>query len=125
MVSIIRAGRRRSLWLASTVLIPLSSLAIPAAHAQQPASPDLLPPVDVSPSKPAAAPQPAAKPKPSRREAATRPTQQKPPEKPATPQEGIPNTAPTVVSPTGIVTPSNQVASSVTAVTAPYIATQQ
>ena len=124
MISIIRAGRRRSLWLASTILIPLSPFAIPAVHAQQPASPDLLPPVDVSPSKPAA-PKPAAKPKPNVRQAATRPTQQKPPEKPATPQEGIPNTAPTVVSPTGIVTPSNQVASSVTAVTAPYIATQQ
>ena len=51
MRSIIKAGIRRSFWLASTVLMPLSPFAIPAAHAQQSASPDLLPPVQVSPPK--------------------------------------------------------------------------
>src|SRR5579859_7349659 len=125
MYSIIRAGRRRSLWLASTVLIPLSPLAIPAAHAQQSASPDLLPPVEVSPPKPAAAPQPPAKPKPSRRQVAAKPTAPKPPEPPATPKPGVAASTTNVVSPTGIVTPINQVANSVTAITAQDIATQQ
>jgi len=48
MPSITRASARRSLWLASGVLIPLSPFAIPAAHAQQATSSDL-PPVAVSP----------------------------------------------------------------------------
>src|SRR5580704_8240642 len=125
MRSITKASARRSLWLASTVLIPLSPFAISAAHAQQSASPDLLPPVEVSPAKKPAATQPPAAQKPKSRQAAAKPNQQKPPEKPTTPQQGIPDTAPTVVSPTGIVTPTNQVASSVTAITAQDIATQQ
>src|SRR5580700_5539968 len=125
MSSIIEARARRSFWLASTVLIPLSPFAIPAAHAQQSASPDLLPPVEVSPPKRAETTQPPAAQKPKLRQTATRPNQQKPPENPATPQRGIPNTAPTVVSPTGIVTPASQVASSFTAITAQDIATQQ
>src|SRR5258707_11659580 len=98
MRSIINAGARRSLWLASTVLIPLSPLAIPAAHAQQSASPDLLPPVEVSPAKKPETTQPPAARKPKSRQAAAKPNQQKPPGKPATPQQGIPDTAPTVVS---------------------------
>ena len=125
MYSIIRAGRRRSLWLASTVLIPLSPFAIPAAHAQQSASPDLLPPVEVSPPKPAAAPQPAVKPKPNARQAAAKPKQQKPPEQPGAPQPGVPNPGQNVVSPTGIVTPINQVANSMSVITAQDILTQQ
>jgi iron complex outermembrane recepter protein len=48
MRSITKAGARRSLWFASTVLIPLFPLAIPVARAQQ-APPDQLPPVQVSP----------------------------------------------------------------------------
>jgi vitamin B12 transporter len=125
MSSIVKACARRSFWLASTVLIPLSPFVTPSAHAQQSASPDLLPPVEVSPPKRAETAQPPAGQKPKPRQAATRPNQQKPPEKPATPQQGIPNTAPTVVSPTGIVTPASQVASSFTAITAQDIATQQ
>jgi vitamin B12 transporter len=125
MYIITRARKRRSLWLASTVLISLSPFAIPAASAQQSASPDLLPPVDVSPPKPAAAPQPAVKPKPHARQAAAKPTAQKPPEQPATPKPGVANTTTNVISPTGIVTPINQVASSVTVITAQDIATQQ
>ena len=124
MRSIINASPR-SLWLASTVLIPLSPFSISAAHAQQSASPDLLPPVEVSPAKRPETTQPPATRKPKSRQASTKPNQQKPTEKPATPQQGIPDTAPTVVSPTGIVTPTNQVASSVTAITAQDIATQQ
>jgi vitamin B12 transporter len=125
MRSIINAGARRSLRLASTVLIPLFPLAIPAARAQQSASPDLLPPIEVSPAKKPETTQPPTGQKPKSRQNAAKPNQQKPPEKPATPQQGIPNTAPTVVSPTGIVTPTNQVANSVTAITAQDIATQQ
>jgi vitamin B12 transporter len=125
MCSIIKAGARRSFWLASTVLIPLFPLAIPAAHAQQSASPNLLPPVEVSPPKKPETAQRPAEQKPKSRQAATRPNQQKPAEKPATALQDIPNTAPTVVSPTAIVTPTNQVANSVTAITAQDIATQQ
>jgi vitamin B12 transporter len=125
MSSIIEARARRSFWLASTVLIPLLPFSIPAAHAQQSASPDLLPPVEVNPPKRAETAQPPATQKPKSRQAATRPNQQKPPEKPATPQPGIPNTAPTVVSPTGVVTPASQIASSFTAISAQDIATQQ
>jgi vitamin B12 transporter len=124
MYSIIKAGRRRSLWLTSTVLIPLSPFTISAAHAQQSASPDLLPPVEVSPPKPAAARQPPAKPKPGRRQAAAKPNQQKP-EQPAPPKPSAATSATNVVSPTGIVTPINQVANSVTVITAQDIATQQ
>ena len=125
MRSITKACARGSLWLASTVLIPLSPFAILVAHAQQSASPDLLPPVEVSPAKKPETTHPPAAQKPKSRQAAAKPTQQKPAEKPVTPQQGIPDTAPTVVSPTGIVTPTNQVANSVTAITAQDIATQQ
>ena len=89
MPPIIQTSTRRALWLASTVLIPLSPFATPGAHAQQSASPDLLPPVEVSPPKPAGAPQPAVKPKQNARQAAAKPTQQKPPEPPATPKPGV------------------------------------
>ncbi len=120
-----RRARRRS-FFASTILATVLPFAIPPAHAQQSASPNLLPPVEISPAQKPDSAQPPAGQKPKSRQAATRPNQQKPPEKPtATPQQGIPDTAPTVVSPTGIVTPTNEVASSITAVTAQDIATQQ
>lgn len=124
MRSITKASTQRAFWLASTMLIPLSPFALSTAHAQQSASPDLLPPVEVSPPKRVETVQPPARPKPSPRQAAAKPAP-KPPEKPANPQQGVPDTAPTVVSPTGIVTPINQVASSVTAITAQDILTQQ
>jgi vitamin B12 transporter len=123
MSSIINAGALRRSFFASTILSSLLPLATPA-RAQQSASPNLLPPVEVSPPKKPPAPQPAAEQKPSSRRAAAAPARQKP-EKPATPQQGIPNTAPTVISPTAIVTPTNQVANSITAITAQDIATQQ
>jgi vitamin B12 transporter len=122
---IVKTSARRRFWLASTVLIPLSPFAISAAYAQQSASPNLLPPVEVGPPKPVETVQSPAKPKPNPRQAAAKPNQQKPPETPVTSQPGIPNTAPTVVSPSAIVTPTNQVANSITAVTAQDIATQQ
>jgi vitamin B12 transporter len=125
MHSITKAGARRSLWFASTVLIPLSPFAIPAAHAQQSASPDLLPPVEVRPAKKPETTQTPAAQKPKSRQAAAKPNEQKPPEKPVTPQQGISDTARNVVSPTAIVTPTNQVANSITAITAQDIATQQ
>jgi vitamin B12 transporter len=107
------------------LLIPLSPFVIPAAHAQQSASPDLLPPVQVRPPKRTEPAQPAAKPNPTRRQAAAKPTAPKPPEQPATPKPGVANATTNVVSPTGIVTPINQVANSVTVITAQDIATQQ
>ncbi|HLZ08360.1 MAG TPA: TonB-dependent receptor, partial [Chloroflexota bacterium] len=102
-----------------------SPFALSAAHAQQSASPDLLPPVQVSPPKRAETVQPPAKPKPSRRQVAAKPTAPKPPEQPAAPQPGVATSTTNVVSPTGIVTPINQVANSVTVITAQDIATQQ
>src|ERR1700743_336768 len=124
MSSIINAGALRRSFFASTILSSLLPSAIPVAHAQQSASPDLLPPVEVSPPKKPPAAQRAPEQKPTSRRAAAAPTRQKP-EKPATPKQGIPNTAPTVISPPAIVTPANQVASSFTAITAQDIATQQ
>ena len=118
-----RGAKRRGLF-ASTILSTLPFL-IAAAHAQQSASPDLLPPVEINPPKKPDTAKPAAEPKPKSRQAAAKPNQQKPPEKPATPQPGTSNTSPTVVSPTGIVTPANQVASSITAITTQDIATLQ
>src|SRR6201996_5135013 len=124
MSSIINAGALRRSLLASTMLSSLLPFVIPAAHAQPSASPDLLPPVEVRPPKKPPATQPAPEQKPASRRAAAAPTRQKP-EKPVTPQQGIPNTAPTVISPTAIATPTNQVANSITAITAQDIATQQ
>jgi len=49
MSCIIIAARRRHLLLASNFLAPLLSLGISGAHAQQPASTDQLPPIEVSP----------------------------------------------------------------------------
>jgi vitamin B12 transporter len=119
------AARRRNLLLASSLLVPVLPFAISAAYAQQSASPDLLPPIEVNPPKKPNTAKPPAEPKPNSRRAAVTPARQKP-EKPATaPQPGIPNTAPTVVSPTGVVTPASQIASSFTAITAQDIATQQ
>ncbi|HET7887060.1 MAG TPA: TonB-dependent receptor [Bradyrhizobium sp.] len=124
MPFIITIRARRRFWLASTVLIPLSPFALSATHAQQSASPDLLPPVQVSPPKRVETARPLPEQKPKRRQAAAKPAP-KPPQQPAGPQPGVPNSGQNVVSPTGIVTPINQVANSVTVITAQDIATQQ
>ncbi len=53
MSSIIPAAkRRRTCLLASSFLIPIVSLSVSAAHAQQSASPDQLPAIEVNPPKP-------------------------------------------------------------------------
>jgi iron complex outermembrane receptor protein len=50
MSSIIKAAtRRRRTWLASSFLVPIVSLGISAAHAQQTTSSDQLPPIEVNP----------------------------------------------------------------------------
>ena len=49
MSSTISAARRRHLLLASSFLVPLLSLGISGAHAQQTASTEQLPPIEVSP----------------------------------------------------------------------------
>jgi vitamin B12 transporter len=90
-----------------------------AAQAQQSASPNLLPPVEVSPSRANVAnTQPAARPQTRVRRAAR---QAAPPAAPAAPSPF----PPVVVSPTGIVTPVDRVASSVSVVTEKEIQTQQ
>jgi vitamin B12 transporter len=122
--TITAAKRRRRFWLASTVLVPIASLGISSAHAQQSASPNLLPPVEVAAppdsDKPRSKPAPA-KPAASRR--AVPAAQQAPAE---TPKAGTANKDQTVVvSPTGIVTPVEQIASSVTVITAKDIERDQ
>jgi vitamin B12 transporter len=124
MSSIIQAAvRQRSFWLASSFLVPVLPFTISAAYAQQSASPDLLPPIEVNPPKRVETTQSAPKQNSNSRRGGTKPAPQKPANTP--PQQGIPNTAPTVVSPTGVVTPASQIASSFTAITAQDIATQQ
>jgi iron complex outermembrane receptor protein len=49
MPSLIAAARRRHLLLASSLLVPLLSLGISSAHAQQTASTERLPPIEVNP----------------------------------------------------------------------------
>jgi vitamin B12 transporter len=122
--TITAAKRRRRFWLPSTVLVPIASLGISSAHAQQSASPNLLPPVEVAAppdsDKPRSKPAPA-KPAASRR--AVPAAQQAPAE---TPKAGTANKDQTVVvSPTGIVTPVEQIASSVTVITAKDIERDQ
>jgi vitamin B12 transporter len=109
--------RHRRFWLASTFLVPVLSLGVSSARAQQSASPNLLPTIEVEApadqtrtrSKPA-----DEKPSVSRR---VIPAAQR------APSDAQPSGAPAketavVVSPTATVTPVDQVASSVTVITA-------
>jgi len=116
--------RRRRLWLASTILAPIVTLGISAAHAQQSASPNLLPPVDVEAppdkSKPRSTPAPNRATE-SRRAVPT--TQQAPADAQQAGTSGKDQTL--VVSPTGTVTPIDQIASSVTVITAKDIERDQ
>jgi vitamin B12 transporter len=93
-----------------------------AARAQQSASPELLPPIEVSPpNRNAGTAQSLA---PVRQAQRSHRTVRAPAQPPTA--AGTPNTvSPVVVSPTGIVTPSGQVASSVTVITDQDIQTQQ
>jgi vitamin B12 transporter len=123
MSSTIQAAvRQRSFWLASNLLIALLPVTISAASAQQSASPNLLPPIEVSPPKNVDATEPPVDLNSDSRRVVAAPAQQKPTD--AAPA-ATPETAPSVVSPTGVVTPTGQVASSITVITAKDIETQQ
>jgi vitamin B12 transporter len=111
------ARRRRSLVLASSVLAPVVSLSICGAHAQQSASPNVLPAIQVEAppdrNKPRTEPAPH-RPTVSRR---TVPTRQQPPTEAQ--QAGAAGKEQTiVVSPTATATPVDQIASSVRVITA-------
>jgi vitamin B12 transporter len=111
------AARRRTYLLASTFLVPVLSLSISAAKAQQSASPNLLPSIEVEApaDKKRAHPEPAPEQPSASRRAVPAGQQSATDAKPS----GKPDkeTA-VVVSPTATVTPVDQVASSVTVITA-------
>lgn len=111
---------RRSL-LASAVLASLGSIGLNTPlSAQQSASPNLLPPIQIAPP-------------PDRTTAPTRraPSQSRRVARPAPRQAPVPDTrvpgtiGSTAVSPTGVVTPAGQLASSITIITEKDIQTQQ
>jgi vitamin B12 transporter len=111
------ASRRRSYLLASTILAPIVSLGISEAAAQQSASPNLLPKIQVE--------APTDRSRPAPEPAADRPSVSRPVVRAArqAPTDAQPSAAPSqekavVVSPTAIETPIDQVANSVTVITA-------
>jgi vitamin B12 transporter len=118
------AKRRRSYLLASSFLVPIVSLGISAANAQQSASPDLLPAIEVRPPPEPRRTrvEPATKRAPVSGRAVPARTQQPPNEPKPTPTV---NNGQVVVSPTAIVTPIEHVASSVTVITAKDIERDQ
>ena len=117
-VHVLSKGARRRLVMSGSCLLALS-LDTSLARAQQSASPNLLPPVEVTQPKPhTAAAQPSSHPA---HRAAARPARPAPTAATAAPSPF----PPAVVSPTGIVTPVDQVASSVSVVTDKDIQTQQ
>src|SRR5258708_7749065 len=118
------AKRRRSCFLASSFLVPIFSLGISAANAQQSASPDLLPAIEVRPPPEPRRTrvEPTTERAPIARRAVPAPTRQPPSEAKPTPTV---NSGQVVVSPTAIVTPIEQVASSVTVITAKDIERDQ
>ena len=125
MSSIIQAAaRQRNFWLASSFLVPVLSLQISSAKAQQSASSNVLPTIQVE--TPAAKSRTQPKPAPDRPNVSRRaiaaprqaPTAAQPSATPAK-QQAI------VVSPTAIETPIDQIASSVTVITAKDIERDQ
>ena len=120
MSRIVFAARRVSVGLFASV--SLCSLEVSTALAQQSASPNLLPPIEVAPPKPVAGAvqSPPAQPRSRQRREARKPVQ---PAAATPPTPGL--ASPLVVSPTGIAAPAGQVASSVTVVTEKDIQTQQ
>jgi len=125
MSSIIQAAARlRNFWLASSFLVPVLSLQISSAKAQQSASPNVLPTIQVE--APAAKSRTQPKPAPDRPNVSRRaiaaprqaPTAAQPSATPAK-QQAV------VVSPTAIETPIDQIASSVTVITAKDIERDQ
>ena len=118
MSSIIKAAaRRRTYWLASSFLVPVLSLGFSAAKAQQSASPDLLPTIEVE--APSDKSRTRSEPAPDRTTVSRRvaPTAQQAPTN-AQPSGTPAREQAIVVSPTAIETPINQIASSVTVITA-------
>jgi vitamin B12 transporter len=118
MSSILKtASRRRSRLLTSSFLVPVLSLGISGAHAQQSASPNLLPTIEIE--APADKNKPRSKPgsdRPTTSRRAVPATQQTPPD---AQQSGTSSKQQAVVvSPTATETPINQIASSVTVITA-------
>jgi vitamin B12 transporter len=112
------ARRHRAGLSSSTVLVSIATFGAAPATAQQSASPDLLPPVEVDPPRKPAAPKPAL-PRGAQtpRARASQPA--------ATQSAAAQANAQLVVSPTGIATPAAHVANAITVVTAKDIATQQ
>src|SRR5262245_10241044 len=112
--AITAAKRHRAVFLATTILALNAQL----AQAQQPASPNVLPPVEVD--APAEQSKPRAVTAPERQSTARRaaPVQQRTTTE-APPQQGKPSDDQAlVVSPTATVTPVSQIASSITVITA-------
>ncbi|MDU3045581.1 TonB-dependent receptor plug domain-containing protein [Bradyrhizobium sp.] len=119
MFSFLSVARRHRAGLSSsTVLVSIATFGAAPATAQQSASPDLLPPVEVDPPRKPAAPKPAL-PRGAQtpRARASQPA--------ATQSAAAQANAQLVVSPTGIATPAAHVANAITVVTAKDIATQQ
>jgi vitamin B12 transporter len=116
------AKRHRSYLLAPTVLVPIVVFDPSPARAQQAASPNLLPPIEVSPPKNVEATAPTDQASNPRR-VAPAPAQQT---SATMPQPGPAGTvAPVVVSPTAVTTAVAEVGSSLTVITAQDIQTQQ
>jgi vitamin B12 transporter len=117
------ASRRRNRLLASSFLLPVLSLSISAAKAQQSASPNLLPSIEVEAPSDKSRTQSASTPDWSSASRRVVPVRQSKPAdaKPAAPgkEQAV------VVSPTATVTPIDQVASSVTVITAKDIERDQ
>jgi vitamin B12 transporter len=122
MSRLLSSRRRPCAWSLLACTSVSTILSLNAAQAQQSASPNVLPPVEVSAPQRSGgtAPAPTSQPSAAKRTAPAQPTAA------STPQPG-PSNAPTpvVVSPTATVTPASQVASSVTVVTDQDIQTQQ
>jgi vitamin B12 transporter len=125
MSSIITAAKRRRIYLlASSFLVSSLAFTVSAANAQQSASPDLLPSIEVNPppEKKRTRVEPSTGRTPALRRAVPAPTGQTATE--AQPSPAV-NSGLFVVSPTATVTPIDQVASSVTVITAKDIERDQ
>jgi len=118
------AARRRTYWFASSFLVPVLSLGISAAKAQQSASPNVLPTIEVEAPSDKSRTRP--EPSPDRLTTSRRvvPTPRQAPTDAQ--QSGTPaKEQAIVVSPTATETPINQIASSVTVITAKDIERDQ
>src|ERR1700716_376863 len=118
------AARRRTYWFASSFLVPVLSLGFSAARAQQSASPNVLPTIEVE--APSDKSRTRSQPAPDRPTVSRRvvPTPRQAPTDAQ--QSGTPaKEQAIVVSPTATETPINQIASSVTVITAKDIERDQ